>query len=81
MLQYRCANSIIAVQYSAHTKPVITVQYRCTEPFITHLKEGGSLIGEEVPAVGHEVEHDIVTVLRPLHLVTVLDILHDLKKI
>ena len=47
---------------------------------LADLEEGGPLVRQNVPAVAHQVKHDVVTVLRPLHLVSILDIFHDLIK-
>lgn len=47
---------------------------------LADLEEGGPLVREDVPAVAHQVKHDVVTVLWPLHFVTILDIFHDLIK-
>ena len=45
---------------------------------LADLEEGWPVIRNQMPTVRHEVKQDVRTVLRPLHLVPVLHVLHDL---
>ena len=46
---------------------------------LADLEEGWSVIRHQVPAVRHQIKQNVWTVLRPLHLVTILHVLHHLE--
>ena len=67
--------------------PLRSEEERCPpEPLVgvphqslADLQEGRPLVRDNVPTLGHQVEQNVRTVVWPLHLVSLLDVLHDLR--
>ena len=67
--------------------PLRSEEERCPpEPLVgvphqslADLQEGGPLVRDNVPTLGHQVEQNVRAVVWPLHLVSLLDVLHDLR--
>ena len=48
---------------------------------LADLEEGWALVRKDVPTLGHQLEQNVRTVVRPLHLVPLLDVLHHLARL
>lgn len=48
---------------------------------LADLEEGWSLVRDNVPTLGHQVKQNVGTVVRSLHLVSLLDVLHHLRTV
>ena len=64
-----------SVEERSLSEPLIGLSHQS----LTDLEECWSLVWDDVPALRHQLAEDVRAVVRPLHFVALLDVLHNLR--